>query len=191
MPEMFAGKNVCVLGASWSGIDICLEVSKYASKVYLSHNLPEALDSKISKNVEQRPGIERVDGDTFVFHDGFSAQCDVLIYCTGYKFTYPFLSSKVKLWTQNNHVEPIYKHLIHMDWPNLFFMGLPAIVIPFPMFHIQAQYILGVIEGRVKLPPRNQMYEEYDREKKSLLEKGVAVSLMMDKSRHASLIYLS
>lgn len=116
IPEMFAGKNVCILGASWSGIDICLEVSKYASKVkyffihyvyefnsfenfylciysiilffmqiYLSHNLPEPLDSKMSKNVEQRPGIERVNGDTFVFRDGFSAQVDVLIYCTGKK----------------------------------------------------------------------------------------------------------
>lgn len=100
-----------------------------------------------------------------------------LIYqSAGYQFTYPFLSSKVRLDTSDNHVEPIYKTLIHMDWPNLFFMGLPAIVIPFPMFHIQAQYILGIIEGRVKLPSTKQMYEEYEKEKKSLLDKGVAVS---------------
>lgn len=32
-PEMFDGKNVCILGASSSGIDICLEVSNYANKV--------------------------------------------------------------------------------------------------------------------------------------------------------------
>lgn len=66
-----------------------------------------------------------------------------------------------------------------MDWKNLFFMGLPAIVIPFPMFHIQAQYILAVIEGKVKLPSSNQMREEYDKEKRMLLDQGIAVSIFL------------
>ena len=34
IPEKYTGKNVCVLGASWSGIDIALEISEYAEKVY-------------------------------------------------------------------------------------------------------------------------------------------------------------
>lgn len=33
MPEIYAGKRVCILGASWSGTDIALEVSQYANKV--------------------------------------------------------------------------------------------------------------------------------------------------------------
>lgn len=33
MPETYAGKRVCILGASWSGLDISLEVSQYANKV--------------------------------------------------------------------------------------------------------------------------------------------------------------
>lgn len=33
MPEKYAGKKVCILGASWSGIDIAIEVAKYAPKV--------------------------------------------------------------------------------------------------------------------------------------------------------------
>lgn len=32
-PEKYTGKKVCILGASWSGIDIALEVAKYADKV--------------------------------------------------------------------------------------------------------------------------------------------------------------
>ncbi|XP_058799319.1 uncharacterized protein LOC131668865 [Phymastichus coffea] len=174
-PEDFADKNVCILGASWSGIDICLEVTKYARKVYLSHNLSKQLDSKMGKNVEQRAGIEQIRGNTFIFQDETSAQIDVLIYCTGYDFTYPFVSLKVEIRTEDNHVEPIYKHLIHMDWKNLFFMGLPAIVIPFPMFHIQAQYILGIMEGKIKLPSSNQMREEYEKEKQMLLDQCIAL----------------
>lgn len=33
-PEVYAKKKVCILGASWSGIDIAMEVSQYAEKVH-------------------------------------------------------------------------------------------------------------------------------------------------------------
>lgn len=33
IPETYTGKKVCILGASWSGIDIALEVSQYAEQV--------------------------------------------------------------------------------------------------------------------------------------------------------------
>ncbi|XP_029661261.1 flavin-containing monooxygenase FMO GS-OX3-like [Formica exsecta] len=173
MPEIYAGKKVCILGASWSGIDIAMEVSQYADKVYLSHNWTEHFNSKMSSNVEQRPNIESIQGNVFIFRDGSSAEVDSFIYCTGYKFTYPFMSTKVEIRTDDNHVEPIYKHLVHMDYTSLFFMGLPAIVVPFPMFHIQAQYILAVLEGRIQLPSPQRMREEYEIEKKSLLEQGI------------------
>lgn len=35
LPEKYKGRNVCILGASWSGIDIAIEVSKYAEKVFI------------------------------------------------------------------------------------------------------------------------------------------------------------
>ncbi|XP_076243299.1 uncharacterized protein LOC143184733 [Calliopsis andreniformis] len=173
IPDVYARKKVCILGASWSGIDIAIEIAHYADKVYLSHNLPEPVDSKLSKNVEQRAGIQSIQGNIFTFRDGSKAEVDNFIYCTGYKFTYPFMSPKVEMRTDDNHVEPIYKHLIHMDYPNLFVMGLPGLVIPFPMFHLQAQYILGILEGHVKLPSSEQMRKEYEAEKKALLDQGI------------------
>lgn len=162
--------------------------------------MTKPIDSKMSSNVEQKSGIESVQGNLFIFRDGSSAEVDSFIYCTGimigifgiyfneisieshynqfssgYKFTYPFMSTKVEIRTDDNHVEPIYKHLVHMDYTNLFFMGLPAIVIPFPMFHIQAQYILGILQGRVQLPSSQGMREEYEIEKKALLDQGIQV----------------
>ncbi|XP_043274383.1 flavin-containing monooxygenase FMO GS-OX-like 4 [Venturia canescens] len=173
-PEKYAGKKVCVLGASWSGIDITLEICKHAEKVYLSHNLPEPLDAHMANNVEQKPGISSISGNTFIFQDGTSADVDDFIYCTGYQFTYPFLSEKVKIKTDENNVEPIYKHLVHCDYPSLFFMGIPGIVIPFPMFHIQAQYILRLLEGRAAvLPSSIEMHEHVQREKKALMDQGI------------------
>lgn len=87
------------------------------------------------------------------------------------------MSSKVDMRTDDNHVEPIYKHLVHIDYPNLFVMGLPGLVIPFPTFHLQAQYILGILEGRVQLPSSEQMREEYEAEKTSLLNQGIPVRI--------------
>lgn len=52
-------------------------------KVYLSHNLPEKLDAKMLDVIEQTPGIDSINGNTFVFRDGSSAQVDSFIYCTG------------------------------------------------------------------------------------------------------------
>ncbi|KAL6417573.1 hypothetical protein ACFW04_012656 [Cataglyphis niger] len=118
-----------------------------------------------------KTNIESVQGNVFFFR-GSSAEVDSFIYCTGYKFTYPFMSTKVEIRTDDNHVEPIYKLLVHMDYTNLFFMGLPAIMILFPMFHIQAKYILEVLEGRIQLPSQG-MREEYEIEKKSLLDQGI------------------
>ncbi|KAL6419762.1 hypothetical protein ACFW04_011217 [Cataglyphis niger] len=152
---IYAGKKVCILGASWSGIDIAMEVSQYADK-----------------QRRAKTNIESVQGNVFFFRDGSSAEVDSFIYCTGYKFTYPFMSTKVEIRTDDNHVEPIYKLLVHMDYTNPFFMGLPAIMILFPMFHIQAKYILEVLEGRIQLPSQG-MREEYEIEKKSLLNQGI------------------
>ncbi|XP_078046172.1 uncharacterized protein LOC144474783 isoform X1 [Augochlora pura] len=173
LPELYARKTVCILGASWSGIDIAMEVAQYAEKVYLSHNLPESVDSNVLKNVEEKPGVQSIQGKKFTFSDGSTAEVDNFIYCTGYKFTYPFMSAKVEMRTDDNHVEPIYKHLVHMDYQNLFVMGLPGIVIPFPMFHLQAQYILAILEGHIRLPSPEQMRVEYEAEKTALLNQGI------------------
>ncbi|KAL6255753.1 hypothetical protein P5V15_012996 [Pogonomyrmex californicus] len=172
IPEVYTGKRVCVLGASWSGTDIAMEISQYADKLYLSHNQLD-FDLKMPSNIEQRPGVESIRGNIFTFRDGTTAEVDDFVYCTGYEFTYPFMSPKVEIRTDDDHVEPIYKHLVHMDYTNLFFMGLPAHVISFPMFHIQSKYILGILENRIKLPSPQQMREEYEIEKKSLLNQGI------------------
>lgn len=87
------------------------------------------------------------------------------------------MSDKVSIKTDDNHVEPIYKHLVHAEVPNLFFMGLPGIVIPFPMFHIQSQYILKILDGDIKLPSAEKMRLDYENEKKILLQQGIPVRL--------------
>lgn len=56
---------------------------------------------------------------------------------SGYLFDFPFLTEKCKVVVDGNRVMPLYKHLIHMEFPTLCFIGLPFTVLPFPMFHFQ------------------------------------------------------
>lgn len=44
-PEKYTGKKVCILGASWSGIDIAMEVSQYAEKVRIFRSATEIIGS--------------------------------------------------------------------------------------------------------------------------------------------------
>nr|BCT26322.1 flavin-dependent monooxygenase [Euura sp. 'Pontania] len=173
--ETYAKKKVCILGASWSGIDIALEIAKHADKVYLSHKPGSCAVADLPECLEAKPGIASIHGNTFIFDNGDSAEVDEFIYCTGYDFTYPFLSEKVELSVKDDHVEPIYKHLVHTDAKNLFFMGLPGIVIPFRMFHIQAQYIVHILTGRITLPSSKEMREDFEEEKRKCLNDGIAL----------------
>ena len=37
----------------------------------------------------------------------------------------------------DRQVRPLYKHLIHTEYQRMAFVGLPTVVLPFPLFHKQ------------------------------------------------------
>lgn len=146
-PELFRGLRVAVLGASASGLDISLEVASVAKEVLLSHNHPVQIPSELPPNVRQVRGIVAAYEDGFVFGDGSQADADVLLYCTGYKFTFPFLSEECGVTVENSVVKPLYKHLIHTAFPTMAFIGIPSLIVPFPLFDVQVRFFLAVLTG--------------------------------------------
>ncbi|XP_021928625.1 flavin-containing monooxygenase FMO GS-OX-like 3 isoform X2 [Zootermopsis nevadensis] len=162
-PEAFRNLRVVVLGAASSGADIGMELSEVAGEVYISHNLPEPL-LYLPSNVKQVPGIKSASREGFTFHDDSTAEADALIYCTGYRFEFPFLTPECKVRTEGRRVMPLYKHLIHTELPSICFVGLPFKVLPFPLFHFQIQYFMRTLDGSIKLPSKEEMDEEADRD---------------------------
>ncbi|CAL1685616.1 unnamed protein product [Lasius platythorax] len=159
-PDEFFGKKVLVLGAASSGIDIGIDLSKYAACVYLSHN-HDRLTSPLPSNMIQVAGIESIDKTTFRLRDGTTVDdINVLIFCTGYKYSFPFLNENCGIRIDNNYVTPLYKHLINIEHPSMCIVGIPTVVVPFPMFHMQVQYFLALLEGRVTLPTKSVMLED-------------------------------
>ncbi|XP_058808127.1 uncharacterized protein LOC131674925 [Phymastichus coffea] len=162
-PEDFAGQTVVILGASLSGIDLSIEIAKYAKKIYLSHNKPK-ITSPLPENVIQVTGVVGANGDKLILKDESNITAEVLIFCTGYEFDYPFLDKNSSgIEVVNNHVKPLYKQLINIKHPSMAIVGLPILALHFPIFYIQSQYFLALLQGKVKLPSREEMLEDSER----------------------------
>ncbi|XP_020300440.1 flavin-containing monooxygenase FMO GS-OX-like 4 [Pseudomyrmex gracilis] len=159
-PDGFSGKTVFILGAASSGIDIGIELSEYASHVYLSHNY-EKLKSPLPSNMTQVAGVESVHENAFHLKDGTIVDAvDVFLFCTGYKYSFPFLDENCGVRIDDNYITPLYKHLINIEHPSMCIVGVPTIVLPFPMFHMQVQYFLALLENRATLPAKSVMLED-------------------------------
>ena len=61
-------------------------------------------------------------GDSVRFTDGSEVQADVVVYCTGYKVTFPFFDEDFISAPDNDL--PLFRRAFHPDIPNVFFIGL-------------------------------------------------------------------
>ncbi|XP_069191687.1 uncharacterized protein [Procambarus clarkii] len=126
-------------------------------QVILSHNLPTPVTSELPPNVRQVRGVVSALENGFVFGDGSSAEADAIMYCSGYTFSYPFLSKECGITVEDNVVKPLYKHLINTKYTSMAFIGIPSMVCPFPMFDFQVQYFMAVMKGVITLLSREEM----------------------------------
>ncbi|MEU5099600.1 NAD(P)-binding domain-containing protein [Streptomyces sp. NPDC020996] len=107
-----------------------------------------------------RPGIERFDGGNRVrFTDGSAEEFDAIVWCTGFRFSFPFLPEELTPVM----VGPmrLFRRIVMPDHEGLFFLGfaktLSAIT---PVAEAQAEWIADLIEGRTRLPGREAMLAE-------------------------------
>ena len=63
------------------------------------------------------PNIDRFEGSKVFFTDGRAAEVDMVIYCTGYKVTFPFLDERV-VPPRENHVD-LYRRVVDPEHPGL------------------------------------------------------------------------
>ncbi|XP_033465778.2 uncharacterized protein LOC117246138 [Epinephelus lanceolatus] len=172
--EPFAGQSVVVLGARASGLDISIELAKVGAQVTLSHGRPR-LTWPLPAEIQQSSSVVAVEEDgSLRFQDGSVGTADVLMFCTGYNFSYPFLdASQLGLDIQDHVMSPLYRYLLPPAFPSLFFIGICKVICPFPNFNCQVQFALSVLDGSVTLPSAAQMEEEVRQEQREKEEHGV------------------
>lgn len=123
--------------------------------------------------IRYRPNIQRFDGKTVHFVDGTSEDFDLVVYCTGYKVTFPFFEESFVVAKDNDL--PLFRRVFHPSIPNLFFIGLlqPLGAI-MPLAAAQSEWIADYLEGRYALPPAAAMRQDMADERKEMFARYVA-----------------
>jgi cation diffusion facilitator CzcD-associated flavoprotein CzcO len=112
-------------------------------------------------DIEVKPNIDRLDGDTVHFVDGTAEQIDVIVYCTGYKISFPFFDESL-IAAHDNEIS-LYHRVVDPQHPNLYFIGLvqPLGAI-MPLAEAQSEWVADLLEGKVTLPSQADMRREID-----------------------------
>ncbi len=108
--------------------------------------------------IEVRRDISRFADDEVVFTDGERTKTDVVIYATGYRISFPFLGES--LFAPDVNRVDLYKQVVPVDIPGLYFVGLiqPVGALP-PLAEQQARWVAQLLDGS-SLPSKGEMRAE-------------------------------
>jgi dimethylaniline monooxygenase (N-oxide forming) len=109
--------------------------------------------------VTPRPAIDFLDGDRVVFTDGTSVRADAIVYCTGYRMSFPFLPAGCPVGAAGS-VE-LYKRVVAPDHPGLYFVGLVRPLGSITrLVEAQSRWIARLLTGAAVLPEADVMRKE-------------------------------
>jgi trimethylamine monooxygenase len=149
----FHGKDILILGSSYSAEDIGSQCWKYGAKSITVAYRNAPMGYNWPDNWKEVPRLERVDETTAYFADGTSKRVDAIILCTGYKHHFPYLTDDLRLKTANRlATADLYKGVVWVNNPKLFYIGMQDQWFTFNMFDAQAWWVRDAIMGRIAIP---------------------------------------
>jgi dimethylaniline monooxygenase (N-oxide forming) len=109
------------------------------------------LDRIAHGTIAPKPNIASLHGDRVRFAGGSEVHADVVVYCTGYKISFPFFDHDF-LNAPENHIE-LFRRVFHPEHTNLFFIGLlqPLGAI-MPLAEAQGAWVGDYLRGEYALP---------------------------------------
>jgi dimethylaniline monooxygenase (N-oxide forming) len=127
------------------------------------HAHPTITDDLLTRlghgDITVKPNLERFEGSKVFFVDGSAVEVDAVVYCTGYRVTFPFLAEDVVAAADNRVA--LYRRVVDPDRPGLYFVGLvqPLGAI-MPLAEAQAEWVADLVDGTGVLPPYDEMRAE-------------------------------
>ncbi|HET7046962.1 MAG TPA: NAD(P)-binding domain-containing protein [Solirubrobacteraceae bacterium] len=120
-----------------------------------------------------KPNIDRLDGDRVVFEDGSAEEIDIIVYCTGYKVTFPFFDEDFVSAPDNDL--PLFRRVFKPGIDNLVFIGLlqPLGAI-MPLAEAQGRWLASYLRGEYRLPPLAEMDADVRAERERMFRRYVA-----------------
>ena len=138
---------------------------------------PTVSDDLLSRvahgEIAPRPNIARLTERTVVFADGSEVEADIVIYCTGYKVTFPFFSPDVISAPDNDL--PLFRRVFHPERRGVYFIGLlqPLGAI-MPIAAAQSEWVCDHLSGRYALPSPAALRADMEAERARMFKRYVA-----------------
>ncbi|MDP9133632.1 MAG: NAD(P)-binding domain-containing protein, partial [Actinomycetota bacterium] len=125
-------------------------------------------------DVVVKPNIARFAGDRRVrFVDGSEEEIDLVVYCTGYKISFPFFDPGL-ISAPDNEI-PLYRRVVSPEHAGLYFIGLLQPLGPImPLAEAQSEWVADLIEGKTSLPAKAEMERVVAHERERMAKRYVA-----------------
>ncbi|MCJ8145292.1 NAD(P)/FAD-dependent oxidoreductase [Ancylobacter sp. A5.8] len=175
--DEFVGKDLLIVGSSYSAEDIASQCYKYGAKSITFSYRTRRSNFKWPSCFTEKPLMEKLEGRSAHFIDGTVSEVDAVILCTGYLHHYPFLADELRLKSANRMNPPdLWKGVMWEGNHKLFYVGPQDQYYTFNMFDAQAWYVRDIILGRI-VPPSS---EEIAADIAKWLEKEGAIETAFD-----------
>ncbi len=123
--------------------------------------------------VTWKPNLASLDGGRVRFVDGTSEEIDVIVWCTGYKVSFPFFDEDFISAPDNDL--PLYRRVFKPGIDNLAFICLlQPIGATMPIAEAQGRWIASYLRGEYRLPPVGAMEADMRRERARMFRRYVA-----------------
>lgn len=124
-------------------------------------------------DITPKPNIAELHDTRVRFVDGSVEHADAIVYCTGYRVTFPFFDP-AWISAPNNDL-PLFRRVFHPEEPGLAFAGLlqPLGAI-MPLAEAQGRWLAAYYSGDYALPDRTAMREDIAREREAMFKRYVA-----------------
>jgi dimethylaniline monooxygenase (N-oxide forming) len=138
---------------------------------------PTVSDDVLSRiahgEIAPKPNIAELTERTVRFMDGSEVDADVVVYCTGYKVTFPFLDPALIAAPGNDL--PLFRRVFHPDVGGVYFIGLlQPIGAIMPLAELQSEWVCDHLSGRYALPPDAELRADIEAERAAMFKRYVA-----------------
>ncbi|XP_034002287.1 dimethylaniline monooxygenase [N-oxide-forming] 5-like [Trematomus bernacchii] len=138
----------------------------FAQIAVVSDDLPARI---LSGRVQVKPNVKEFCGSSVVFVDGSIDEVDVVVFATGYNYSFPFLPSALQ--AKSGYRLRLYKHVFPaaLSQPTLavvgFINGIGSIT---PLSEMQARWVTRVFKGLSALPSEEAMNKEIEKDTETM-----------------------
>ena len=133
----------------------------------------DALSRIAHGEITPKPNIAELTERSVRFADGSEVGADVVVYCTGYKVTFPFLDPELISAPDNDL--PLFRRLFHPEIGGIYFIGLcQPLGAVMPIAEMQAEWVCDHLAGRYRLPQAAELRADIEAERAAMFRRYVA-----------------